>query len=138
MNYRTVAISVGALLAVSALTMPVTASAQSSTFSNATPLEVDLSNYKFMPEPIQLKAGQAYRLTLVNQAHGGHNFTAREFFAAAQVAPEDAGKVSKGQVKLKGGESVTLTLVPAAGTYDLSCTILGHAGRGMKGHIVVE
>ena len=140
MKYGIVAFAVGALVAGGALSLPVAAGAQSDqcAASDATPLEIDLSNYKFTPEPIELKAGQPYRLTLVNQAHGSHNFTAREFFAAAQVAPEDAGKVAKGQVKLKGGESVTLTVVPAAGTYDLSCTIMGHAGKGMKGHIVVE
>jgi uncharacterized cupredoxin-like copper-binding protein len=139
MTARIATFAAGALLASCAMALPIDAStaADQASFADATPLEITLSNYMFAPEPIQLQAGHAYRMTFVNSAHGGHNFTAPAFFEAARVAPEDAGKIAKGRIKLKGGESVTITIVPAAGTYDLACTVLGHSGRGMKGHIIV-
>jgi len=139
MSARIAAFTVGVLLASCAMagTIEAATASDGAAISDAAPFEITLSNYKFTPEPIQLQAGHAYRLTIVNSAHGGHNFTAPEFFEAARVAPEDAGKIAKGRIKLKGGESVTITIVPAAGTYDLACTVFGHSGRGMKGHIVV-
>jgi uncharacterized cupredoxin-like copper-binding protein len=106
-------------------------------FGQAETVEVTLSSFAFQPSEIRLQAGKPYLLKLVDVS-GGHDFTAPEFFAAAQVAPEDAAKVAKGQVELKGGESAVIHLVPAAGTFDLACTHFGHAALGMKGKIVVQ
>src|SRR5712671_4747789 len=69
-------------------------------FSQATPVQVQLSSYKFTPSTLRLKAGGAYALTLVNAASEHHTFTAPEFFAAAKVAPGDAAKIAEGEVEL--------------------------------------
>jgi uncharacterized cupredoxin-like copper-binding protein len=107
-------------------------------FSRATEFEVRLSNFQFTPSEIRLVAGRPYALKLVNEPSGGHDFTAPEFFAAASVAPDDAPLIADGQIDLERGESATIRLVPAAGTYKLVCTHFGHAALGMAGRIVVD
>jgi uncharacterized cupredoxin-like copper-binding protein len=107
-------------------------------FSQATPIEVKLSSYKFTPSTVRLKAGRAYALELVNEASKHHTFAAPEFFAAAKVAPGDAAKIAEGEVELDPRQSVTIHLIPSAGQYKLACTMFGHALLGMKGTINVE
>lgn len=106
-------------------------------WAEAAEAEVILSSFEFTPEMLRLAAGVPVRLTIRNTA-GGHDFTAPDFFAAARIAPEDAARLAEGQIDLAGGESVTIRLIPAAGTYDLVCTHTGHALLGMRGEIVVE
>jgi plastocyanin len=107
-------------------------------FSAAQKIEVSLSSFAFTPATITLRAGQPYALQLVSRASGGHNFKAPAFFAAAQVSPGDAGKVTGGKVELRGGESTTIHLIPAAGSYKLVCSHFGHGMLGMKGTIIVR
>jgi len=99
---------------------------------------IELSNFDFSPKEIHLHAGQATTLVLANTASGGHDFAAPEFFAAARVEPADAGLVEHGEVDVPGKTTRTVHLVPAAGTYKLTCTHTMHAMFGMKGTIVVE
>jgi len=96
-----------------------------------------LKSFSFTPQTLRLRAGVPVRLTL-RDVKGGHNFAAPAFFAAARIAPGDAGKVVKGKVELRGGESAVIRLIPAAGVYKLSCTHFLHSGFGMKGTIVVS
>ncbi len=107
-------------------------------FTHAETVEVTLSNFAFAPGELHLQAGKPYLLKLVDSASGGHDFSAPAFFAAAALAPADAAKVAKGKIELKGGETVTVGLVPAAGDFPLSCTHFGHGALGMKGKIVVQ
>jgi len=52
--------------------------------------------------------------------------------------PADAGAVAGGKVELGGNQSRTLRLVPAAGSYAMTCTHFLHAGFGMVGSITVD
>lgn len=106
-------------------------------WSRAAAAEVVLKSFSFTPETLRLRAGVPVRLTL-RDTKGSHNFSAPAFFAAARVAPQDAAKVVRGKVELKRGDTVTIRLVPAAGTYKLTCTHFLHPSFGMKGRIVVE
>lgn len=99
---------------------------------------VALENYDFAPREIHLKAGQPVRLHLVNRARGGHDFTARDFFAAATVRDADRGKIADGTVYLAGGATQDIALIPKAGRYKLHCGHTMHALFGMKGAIVVD
>jgi len=99
---------------------------------------VELSNFDFTPHEIHLRAGQAVALILNNVASGGHDFSAPEFFAAARVEPGDAALIDDGEVEVPGKSARTVHLVPAAGTYKLTCTHTMHTMFGMKGTIVVE
>jgi plastocyanin len=116
---------------------PVTAADQS-VFARAEVVRVTLTNFKFAPETIELQAGRPYRIEIVNQAGGGHNFAAPEFFAASKLAAGDAAEVADGAIEFAGGETKTLSLVPVAGEYRLVCTHTGHAALGMAGKIVVR
>lgn len=98
-------------------------------------VEVRLSNFEFAPETIRLRAGEPVVLRLVNSASGGHNFSARDFFAAAR---DIAGPVENGTVELPGHRSVEVRLTPTRGSYRLRCTHTLHSAFGMTGRIVVE
>lgn len=107
-------------------------------FANPQTIEVDLSNYEFTPETLSLQQGRPYRIHFVNRAGGGHDFTAKSFFAHAAIAPGDQAKVEDGEVELKGGTSKNVTLIPEqAGTYKVHCSHFMHALFGMTGRIVV-
>lgn len=112
-------------------------SAQAPDYSRATAVEVVLKSFSFTPELLHLHAGVPVRLTIRDEK-GGHNFAAPAFFKAARIAPEDAGKVRSGKIELEGGDVVTIRLVPAAGSYKLTCTHFLHTSFGMKGSIVVD
>lgn len=121
-------------IALAALFISGTAQGQS-----LTPVNITLSSYAFAPGEIDLKAGTAYRLHFVNSASKGHNFSAPEFFAAAEIAPEDQDKVRKGLVELDSGQSVDITITPTRpGTFALECTHFMHEAMGMHGSIVVQ
>ena len=99
---------------------------------------VELSSFDFTPHELHLRAGQPTTLVLTNVASGGHDFAAPEFFAAAQVQASDAGLVVEGEIDVPAMSTRTVHLVPAAGTYKLTCTHMMHAMFGMRGKIVVE
>jgi uncharacterized cupredoxin-like copper-binding protein len=126
------------LLVLTLLALTSSARAQAPDWGTAREIDVHLSNFKFAPDTIQMQHGEAYRLHLVNDASGGHNFDAGDFFAAAPIAPPDQAKVKKGSVELKGGDTVDIRLIaPAAGTYKLHCSHFLHTSFGMTGEIVV-
>lgn len=115
------------------------AASASADFTRAETIEVKLSSFDFTPSEIQLEAGKPYVLKIVNTAKkGGHNFSAAKFFAAATVSPQDAARIAGGRVELRKGETASIRVVPAAGTFKLTCTHFGHAMLGMTGRIVVR
>src|SRR3954469_6820347 len=113
-----------ALLAVPAAAQPPAAT-----------VEITLSNFAYAPATIRLHAGEPVVLHLVNTAHGGHNFAAPEFFAAASGV---SGPVTDGKVELHGEQSVDVHVTPARGHYHLHCTHTMHTAFGMSGEIEVE
>jgi plastocyanin len=123
-----------AAAAIAAVAAPPTAAQPA-----AQTVEIALSNFRFTPASIRLEHGREYRLHFVNRSGGGHDFSAKSFFGAAQVAPEDRGKLSDGRVALSGHEEATIRLTaPAAGHYKVSCTHFMHSTFGMTGEIVVD
>lgn len=108
-------------------------------WSGAQTLTVKLSSFRFDPATITLRQGQAYDLRLENTSSGGHNFAAKEFFAAARVLDVDRVKVAGGKVRLDGGQNVDIHVIaPHAGTYRVHCTHFMHSAFGMTGEIVVQ
>ena len=105
----------------------------------ATQISITLTDYAFTPGTLDLKAGTAYQLHFVNSGSKDHNFSAPEFFAAAQIAADNQTKLSKGIVELGSGKSVDITVTPgSAGTYAVECTHFMHKMMGMHGNIVVQ
>src|SRR5687768_4276347 len=107
-------------------------------WSRAARVEVKLANFSYSPKTIRLRAGQPVLLRLVNASSSGHDFTARQFFAASTVRPQDQGAVAGGSVELRGRQSRDIMLVPRAGRYPLKCTHTLHKAFGMSGRIIVE
>jgi uncharacterized cupredoxin-like copper-binding protein len=107
-------------------------------FADAQRVEVVLDSFAFEPRTVSLAADRPVVLVLVNNANGGHNFSAPGFFAAAQIAASDASVITDGEVEVAPGGRVELRLIPAAGGYDLDCTHFGHSALGMSGSIVVR
>lgn len=110
------------------------AAAQPVEWSRAPRVEVALSSFKYRPRTIRLAAGRPVVLRLVNAGSGGHDFTARAFFAAATLRTPVPG----GKVELKGGQSREVALVPKAGRYKVKCTHTLHQTFGMTGEIIVQ
>lgn len=124
--------------ALALLALPAAAAAQAPDWAHAQRVEVRLSSFDFKPSTLHLRAGRPVVLHLVNTGSGGHDFTAPDFFAAAQVRPRDRRTVGKGDIDLRGRQSVDIALVPKAGTYPLKCSHAFHKTFGMTGRIVVD
>jgi plastocyanin len=123
-----VAVATSALFAATAVAQP--------DWRDAQRVEVKLDSFSFTPSNIHLRAGQPVVLRLVNVSSGGHDFAAKEFFAAATL--RDPGAAPGGRVELGGHESRDVALVPRAGHYPLKCTHAFHKMFGMSGEIVVD
>ena len=106
---------------------------------DTTPISITLTSYTFTPSALNLKAGTTYHIHFINSGSKDHNFSAPEFFAASQIAPEDQAKVEKGRVALEGGQSLDITVTPDhPGTFPVECTHFMHKMMGMHGSIVVQ
>ena len=104
-----------------------------------TVINVRLSDYRFTPKEIDLKAGEPYVLHLTNPGGKSHDFSAKAFFQTVSLAPDAARAVRNGSVYLDDGESVDVALVAQTpGTYEMHCTHFLHSMLGMKGLIVVR
>ena len=102
-------------------------------------IDVTLSNFSFAPNMLRLQRNTSYTLHLMNRASGGHSFSAPELFAAAQVAPEDSGKILNGKIEIPSGQAVDIHLTPmAAGSYSIVCTHFLHQSFGMRGTALIE
>ncbi len=102
-------------------------------------VEIILANFSFTPSAISLKAGESVTLHFDNRGSGGHDFTAKEFFASAAMDAATRAKLGKkGIVSLEKGQVADITLTPKAGTYKAKCSHFLHAGFGMTGSVSVN
>ncbi|WP_426415261.1 multicopper oxidase domain-containing protein [Aestuariirhabdus sp. LZHN29] len=100
----------------------------------------------YKPQKLTFKAGQPYKLELVNKGKKKHYFTAAGFFrniATRKVQSDKDGEIKAPyflalEMMPKGGK-LDLYFVPVTpGEYDVICTIDDHADRGMHGSITIE
>jgi uncharacterized cupredoxin-like copper-binding protein len=104
-----------------------------------TVIAVQLSEYRFTPETIELNRGQSYVLRLTNSGKHGHDLKAKAFLQAVSLAADSAAKVKDGAIEVDPGETTDVALTPtAAGSYEMHCDHPLHATLGMKGQIVVH
>lgn len=94
-----------------------------------------MSNFRYSPPTIRLAAGRPVTLTFVNRSGGGHDFTAKAFFASSTII---AGAAPGGEVEVRGGATKSITLIPRAGTYRAHCSHFLHTPMGMRGQIIVS
>ena len=83
------------------LAIPLIMVAGSAALAQPATISVQMSNFAFAPSTIAMDHGQSYVLHLANGSTGGHDFTASDFFAAANVAAADRHFISDGVVEVR-------------------------------------
>ena len=124
--------------AASLLLLIASSAAAAPEWRRAQDVELRLSNYEIAPDTIRLRAGEPVRLRLINNGPTGYSLSAPDFFAAATIRPRDARAIDGGTVRVRGGETRELLLVPAAGSYALRSGNFLYRLLGMRSRIVVE
>jgi uncharacterized cupredoxin-like copper-binding protein len=109
-------------------------------------VKVDLRDAGFLPQELQLVAGQPYKLTVTNLGANNHYLNAPEFFGSiatrrAEVARHAEiymSRIDRVEVFAAGG-TVDLWFVPLRkGRYRVHCHLGNHAEMGVEGTFVVE
>ncbi len=113
----------------------------------STEVKVSLGNsageLKFFPNNLEFVPGKSYKLLLDNPSPEKHYFTAKDFADASWTRKVEAGKVEvKGaihELEIKPTAIAEWLLTPMkSGTYELHCSIPGHAEAGMRGTITIK
>ncbi|NIS75957.1 MAG: hypothetical protein GTO08_11945 [Deltaproteobacteria bacterium] len=105
---------------------------------------VSMGEFKFEPSRLHFTAGVPYKLTIRNTGEVKHYFVSEGFFKAIALRKVETrdGEIKAPYltaVEVFPGRSIDLYFVPVSqDTYELTCTIKGHAEMGMAGHVVVE
>jgi uncharacterized cupredoxin-like copper-binding protein len=113
-------------------------------WARATTLEMALSEFKYAPATLHLRAGEPYRLRLVNRGVEAHDLTSPAFFQAIAVQKLATPKGELAAPKLRSigvsaGEAKELFFVPVVpGRYAFDCDEPLHALFGMTGEAVIE
>ena len=118
-----------ALVAALVIAAPVAASPETSV------VPVRLYSYGYAPNPIVLRAGVPVTLVFQNVSGSGHTFKAPAFFASSKMV---AGMTMHGEVHVKGHKSMSVTVIPARGTYAVHCSHFMHDQLGMHSVIYVQ
>jgi uncharacterized cupredoxin-like copper-binding protein len=97
----------------------------------------------FEPNQLEFEAGKRYKLTLDNPSNLKHYFTAKDFADVIWSQKVEAGNVEvKGaihELELKPGAVAEWVFIPLKpGTYELHCSVSGHAEAGMRGTIHIS
>ena len=119
------------LAVVAALALAVPAAAQRPT----TVVPIVLYSYGYAPSPIVLRAGVPVTMVFTNRSGKGHTFKAQAFFASARI---QSGAVHDGEIHLKEGQSMSVTLVPALGAFPVHCSHFFHDQLGMRTTLYVR
>jgi uncharacterized cupredoxin-like copper-binding protein len=124
-------------LAIAALLILAAPVALAAEWSQAQTVTVTTGEYEFSPKRLVLKGGVAYRLHIDNRGSEMHEFTAPEFFKAAEIRDARILNADKTEIEVPPGKTKDLEFVaPSAGRYPLRCS--DHDWAGMIGEIVVE
>ena len=113
---------------------------------SGTPADIELtaSSMAYGTTELTLEEGKAYRLVLVNQDSVEHDFSVTKIPVDMHQEGHRAGHSSGGSdPELHGhadpGQREAVAFTPTeAGTYEFSCTVLGHKEAGMTGQLVVN
>ena len=111
-----------------------------------TQISLEVSDFKFTPNNLELTAGQPVKLTLHNASVLEHDFSIVEIplvgtaeeTGGMEHAMGDAAAEPELHVAVGGGQRASLELTATKpGTYDFWCTVSGHKEAGMTGTLVV-
>lgn len=105
---------------------------------------VTLSEYAFTPSTLVFKEGVPTKLVIKNAGKEHHYFVSEPFFrtVATRKVQSTDGEFKAPfftAVEVYAGKTAEWFLIPMKkGTFDLLCTVKGHAEHGMKGTIEVR
>ena len=126
--------------------LTVAACAGQSTPPAETQVSLEVADFKFTPNNLEVTAGQPVKLTVHNTSVLDHDFSIMEI--PLQGAVEETGGMEHNMdgmaaepelhIAVGGGQTGTLEFIPTKpGTYDFWCTVSGHKDAGMTGTLVV-
>jgi len=125
------------LAAAMGVLLAATAPAASADWSQTQPVTVTTRDYEFSPNRLVFKHGIAYRLHIDNPGKEQHEFTAPEFFKAAEIRDPTVLNADKTEVEVPPGRAKDVEFVARRpGHYPLRCS--DHDWAGMTGEIIVE
>lgn len=107
-------------------------------------VEVGLGEFAFTPSTLTFDREVPYKLVIRNTGSVKHYFTAATFFRAIATRKVETtdGEIKApcfSAIEVFPGRAIDLYFVPVnAGSYELACTITGHADQGMTGTIVIR
>jgi uncharacterized cupredoxin-like copper-binding protein len=94
-------------------------------------------NLIIQPGEVNLKAGELYRLVIVNDSGVTHSISAPEFAGKVLTSHPTSMSVVSGTV-MRPGEKMEWYLMPVTeGTYKFGCSTAVHAAAGMEATIHV-
>lgn len=85
-------------------------------------LTIVATEYEFDPSDVSIPADTAVEITVDNQGIIEHDWTVDELDV---------------EIYADAGDTATVTVTAAAGTYDVYCSIPGHRELGMEGSLTV-
>lgn len=109
-------------------------------------VKIELRDSGVLPQELRLRAGQPYRLTLLNAGVNNHYFNAPEFYRSIAVRKAEVPRYAE----IKAARITTLEIFAAGGTVDLwfvplgkgrfvaHCHLGNHRDMGVEAHLVVE
>jgi uncharacterized cupredoxin-like copper-binding protein len=111
-----------------------------------TQVSLEVSDFKFTPNTLEVTAGQPVKLTVRNTSVLDHDLSILEI--PLQGAVEETGGMEHHMegisaepelhIAVGGGQTGTLEFIPTKpGTYEFWCTVAGHKDAGMTGTLVV-
>ena len=108
------------------VTQPTTQpTAQASSAASMQEITVEGNEYAFIPSAITLKQGQEVKITFKNIGRLPHNLSISDFNVKSKT--------------IQPGEEDTFTFTPdKTGSFTYTCTVPGHADKGMKGTLTVK
>lgn len=107
---------------------------------------IELRDSGVLPQELRLKAGQPYRLTLLNAGVNNHYFNAPEFYRSIAVRKAEVPRYAE----IKAARIRTFEVFAAGGTVDLwfvplekgrfvaHCHLGNHRDMGVEARLVVE
>lgn len=109
-------------------------------------LSFELRDYGVSPRELRLKAGQPYKLTIINSGSVSHYFNAPEFLQS--IAARKAEVPHQAEIKAdfftsfeisRRGGTMDLYFIPVTkGTYRAHCHLEGKEHEGVVGALIVE
>jgi uncharacterized cupredoxin-like copper-binding protein len=106
-------------------------------WADAERVELQMTEYKFVPDQLNFHRGLPYQLHLINVGKEGHDFTAPDFFASVDLKDADGLNETKTSIYLEPGRIAEIYFIATkVALFAPRCA--DHDWAGMKATIVVN